>query len=159
MTSPSDSTLRLTNTACAFLARHETLSRRWWSQSLSASLATPRSGELRTQKFKSHLVKTQSLKILPLKPGVGQYKAIHATLTARDFSLASFYPSGHSPAFFPNLSQFFPVLAVANTRSCVGPQNKIVTLLDAGSRVECPRNMNRLKKTQLVVWWFVKLIT
>ena len=27
--------------------------------------------------------------------------------------------------FFQNLSQFFPVLAVANTRSCVGPQNKI----------------------------------
>ena len=27
--------------------------------------------------------------------------------------------------FFQNLSQFFPVLAVANTGSCVGPQNKI----------------------------------
>ena len=26
--------------------------------------------------------------------------------------------------FFQNLSQFFPVLAVANTGSCVGPQNK-----------------------------------
>ena len=26
---------------------------------------------------------------------------------------------------FPNLSQIFPVLAVANTGSCVGPQNKI----------------------------------
>ena len=32
----------------------------------------------------------------------------------------------HSPAFFPqNLSRVFPVLAVANTGSCVGPQNKI----------------------------------
>ena len=54
----------------------------------------PRSGELRTQKLKSHLVRTQSLNVLPLKPGVGQYIAIHATLTARDFFLAYFYTSG-----------------------------------------------------------------
>ena len=27
--------------------------------------------------------------------------------------------------FFQNLSQFFPMLALANTGSCVGPQNKI----------------------------------
>ena len=38
-----------------------------------------------TQKLKSHLVRTQSLNVFPLKPGVGQYIAIHATLTARDF--------------------------------------------------------------------------
>ena len=44
-----------------------------------------RSRELRTQNLKSHLVRTQSLIVLPLKPGVGQYIAIHATLTARDF--------------------------------------------------------------------------
>ena len=49
-----------------------------------------RSGELRTQKLKSHLVRTQSLNILPFKPGVGQYIAIHPTLTARDFFLANF---------------------------------------------------------------------
>ena len=49
---------------------------------------SPRSGELRTQKLKSHLVRTQSLNVLPLKPGVGQYIAMHATLTARDFFLA-----------------------------------------------------------------------
>ena len=84
-----------------------------------------RSGELRTQKLKSHLVRTQSLNVLPIKPGVGQYIAIHATLTARDFFLAYFYPSGNLPAFFQNLYQFFPVLAVANTGSCVGLQNKI----------------------------------
>ena len=54
----------------------------------------PRSGELRMQKLKSHLVRTQSLNVLPLKPGAGRYIAIHATLTARDFSLAYFYPSG-----------------------------------------------------------------
>ena len=40
-----------------------------------------RSGELRTQKLKSHLL---------LKPGVGQYIAIHATLTDTDFFLAYF---------------------------------------------------------------------
>ena len=51
-------------------------------------LPPTRSGELRTQKLKSHLVRTQNWKVLPLKPGVGQHIAIHATLTARDFFLA-----------------------------------------------------------------------
>ena len=46
---------------------------------------TPRNRKLRTQKLKSQLVRTQSLNVLPLKPGVGQNVAIHATLTARDF--------------------------------------------------------------------------
>ena len=73
--------------------------------------------------------RTQSLNVLPLKPGVSQYIAIFATLTARDFSLISTLLV-HSPAFFPNLSLppplflFLPVLAVANTGSCVGPRNK-----------------------------------
>ena len=53
-----------------------------------------RSGELRMQKLKSHLLSTESLKVIPLKPGVGQYIAIHAMLTARDFFLAYFYSSG-----------------------------------------------------------------
>ena len=61
----------------------------------------PRSGELRTQKLKSHLVRTQSLNVLPLKPGVGQYIAIHATLTARDFFRAYFYTSGPFTCIFP----------------------------------------------------------
>ena len=68
-------------------------------------------------------MRTQSLKALPLKPGVGQYIAMHATLTARDFYLANFYLSG--PFFFQNLSRVFPVLAVANTGTSVDPQNKI----------------------------------
>ena len=58
-----------------------------------------RSGELRTQKLKSHLVRTQSFNVLPLKPGVGQYIAIHATLTTRNFVLISTLPV-HLPAFF-----------------------------------------------------------
>ena len=40
---------------------------------------------------KSHLLRTQSLGIFPTKSGVGQYRAIHVTLTARDFFLADFY--------------------------------------------------------------------
>ena len=76
------------------------------------------------QKLVSHQVRTQSLNVLPLKPGVGQYIAIHATLTAKDFFLISTLPV-HSLAFFSKPSPNFFLLAVANTGSCVGPQNKI----------------------------------
>ena len=82
---------------------------------LLAALSIPRSGELRTQKFKSHLVRTQSLDVLPLKPGVGQYIAIHAMLTAKDFFLAYFYPSGPFTCILPKPLRISPVLAVANT--------------------------------------------
>ena len=75
------------------------------------------------QKLKSHPVRTQRLNVLALKPGVGQYIAIHATLTAVDFFLAYFYPPVHSPAIFSKPLPIFPVLAVAN--ACVGPQTKI----------------------------------
>ena len=53
-------------------------------------------------------------KRLPLKPGVCQYVAIHAALTARDFFLTSTLPV-HSPAFFPKPFPIVCVLAVANT--------------------------------------------
>ena len=56
--------------------------------------------------------------------------------------------------FFQNLSPVFPVLAVANTGSCVGPQK--VTLLDAGSCVECSRNINRFKTHRLKEHFFVR---
>ena len=71
----------------------------------------PCSGELRMQKLKSHLVRTQSLNVLPLMPGIGQYIAIHATLAARDFFLAYFYPSGPFTCIFSKTSPNF---------SCVG---------------------------------------
>ena len=74
-----------------------------------SSSSQPRSWELRTQKLKSHMVRTRSLNVPPLKPGVGQYIAIHSTLTARDFFLSYFYP--HSPAFFAKPLPIF---------SCVG---------------------------------------
>ena len=95
----------------------------------------PRNWELRTQKIKSHLLRTQSLNVLPLKPGIGQHIAIHATLTAMDILLANFYLPAHSPAFFQNLSRVFPVLAVADTGSSVGLQNKIG--LPAGCNFPC----------------------
>ena len=87
----------------------------------------PRSGELRTQKLKSHLERTHSLNILLLKPRVGQYIAIHAMFTAIVPGISSLLISTlpvHSPAFFQNLFRFFPVLVVANTGSYVRPQNK-----------------------------------
>ena len=46
------------------------------------------------------------------------------------------------------------MLALANTGSCVGLQNKRVTLLDADSRVECPFDMNRLQN----MWCFVVVV-
>ena len=67
----------------------------------------PRSGKLRTQKVKSHLVRTQSLNVLPLTPGVGQYITIHATLAARNFFLAYFYPSGPFTCIFSKTSPNF----------------------------------------------------
>ena len=52
---------------------------------------------------------------------------------------------------FQNLSRFFPMLAVANASSCVGPQSKIG--LPAGCRFPCgcPRNINRRKRH--VLWY------
>ena len=68
-------------------------------------------------------------------PGMG--RDVHSLMLSIQFFL---YPPSpllistlpvHSPAFFQNLSQVFPVSAVANTGSCVGPQNKIGQLLVA----------------------------
>ena len=87
------------------------------SQSFPAALSVfvfPRSWELRTQKLKSHLVGTQNLNVHPLKPGIGQYIGIHATLTARDFFLAYFYPSDPFACIFFKPLPIFPVLAVAD---------------------------------------------
>ena len=96
----------------------------------------PRSGELRMQKLKSHLVRTQSLNVLPFKPGVGQYIAIHATLTARDFFLAYFYTSSPFTCIFSKTSPDFSLCWLWLTHgSCVGPQNKLGQ--PAGCRFPC----------------------
>ena len=47
------------------------------------------------------------LKHSPLKPGVGQYIAIHATLAATDFFLAYFNPSGPFTCIFSKTSPDF----------------------------------------------------
>ena len=48
-----------------------------------------------------HLLRTQSFKVLPLKPGVGQNIAKHASPTARDFFLELLFAFPvHSPSFF-----------------------------------------------------------
>ena len=59
-----------------------------------------RNGELRTQKLKSHLVGTQSLNVLPLKPGIGQYTAIMLRLLPGISTLLISTLRVHSPAFF-----------------------------------------------------------
>ena len=66
------------------------------------------------QKLKSHLMRSQSLKVLALKPGVGQYIAMHSTLTARDFFPAYFYTSGPFTCIVSKPLPISPVLAVAN---------------------------------------------
>ena len=106
----------------------------------------PRSGVLRTQKLKSHLLRTQSLKVLPLNPGVGQYIAIHATLTAREFFLAHFYRSGPLTCIFSETSHEFFLCQLGLTPVPAQTRRiKQVTLLDAGSRVKCPWYINRLQ--------------
>ena len=103
----ADTTVRET-----FYSSKETL----YSVLVRHTVDRPRSGELQTQKLKSNLVRTQSLNVLLLKPGVGQFIAMHGTLTARDFFLAYLYPSGPFICIcFQNISRVFPVLAVANT--------------------------------------------
>ena len=66
-------------------------------------------------------------KVLPLKPKIGQYIDMYATLTARVFFRANFYTPGPFTYLFSpkNLYRILPVLAMANAGSCVGPQNKI----------------------------------
>ena len=91
-------------------------------------------GELRTQKLKSHLVRTQRLNVLPLKSGVGQYIALHATLTSRDFFLAYFHPSSPFTCIFSKTSPSFSCVG-CGYGSCVSLQNK--TGHPAGCRFPC----------------------
>ena len=74
---------------------------------------------------------TDFKEFLPLKSGIGQCIAIYATLTARNFFIANFYPSGLFICIFQktktknkNSPEVF-LLAVANTGSCIGLRNKI----------------------------------
>ena len=104
------------------------------------------------QKLKSRLLRTQSLKVFLLKPGVGQYIAIHATLTGRGFFLAYFYPSGPYTCIFSKTSpEFFLCWLWLTPVPVQAHRIKQATLLDAGSRAGCPRNMNRLNNKKGIV--------
>ena len=93
--------------------------------SLSLSLSPPQWGAADAEK-KSRLVRTQSLNVFPLKPKVGQYIAIHASLPARNFFPAYFYPSSPFTCIFSKTSPDFSLCWLWLTHgSCVGPQNKI----------------------------------
>ena len=71
-----------------------------------SSAVDPAVGSCGRRNLKFHLMRTQSLNGLPLKPGVDQYITIHAMLTAKDFFIAYFYPSGpFTCIFFKNLSR------------------------------------------------------
>ena len=102
---------------------------------LADRIFRPRSGELRTQILKFHLMRTQSLYALPLKPGVVSILLCMLRLLSGIPSLLISTLPVHSPAFFKNLSKLFPVLAAANTGSYNGPQNKLGHL--AGCKFPC----------------------
>ena len=75
--------------------------------SLSLFLFLRRSVVLQTQKRKTHLLRTQSSKVLPFESRAGPYMVMHATPTARDFFHASFYNSGQFICIFPKTLQSF----------------------------------------------------
>ena len=60
---------------------------RWVSLCRLLCLSCSRFGVLWTQKLKTHLLRTQSLKVLPLKPGVSQNIVMYASHSARNFFL------------------------------------------------------------------------
>ena len=57
-------------------------------------------------------VENRELKVLLSKPAVGQYIAIHATITARELFLANFYPSSPSTGIFPETLPSFSSVPV-----------------------------------------------
>ena len=97
----------------------------WRCDSTTTTTTTTRtmspSRVLPTQKVKIHLLKTQRLKVLSLKPGAGQNIAMQASPSARDFfhELISSLPV-HSTALF--FSKPFPSFSCV---SCVDSQYKI----------------------------------
>ena len=85
----------------------------------------PRCGGLRPQKLKTHLLRTQSSKVLPIKPS-SEYSHACFTYCQGFLPWTNFYPPGPFICIFPkNLFRVFAVLAMTNIGSCVGPQNKI----------------------------------
>ena len=76
--------------------------------SLSLSLSATYRNLTFTSEIKDPSVKNPELKGSPFKAwSVGQYIAMHATPTARDFFLANFYPSGPFTCMFSKTSPEF----------------------------------------------------
>ena len=100
------------------------------------SYSLPRSGEPRTQKLKSHQMRTQSLKVSPFKSWSRSVYCHACYAYCQEFLPCLFLPfrSIHLH-FFQNLSQVFLLLAAANSGSSVGQQNKIGRR--AGCRFPC----------------------
>ena len=68
---------------------------------------TPCSGVLWMRKLKTHLLRTQSSKVLPLRPGLGQKVDLHAWTPAWNLFLANFYlPSPFTFIFFQTSPKF-----------------------------------------------------
>ena len=85
----------------------------------------PSCGELWMQKLRAPSVENPELKGSPFKAWSRPIYS-HACFTNCQGFLADLYPPGPFTCIFsPNLSRVFPVLAVANTGSCMELQNKI----------------------------------
>ena len=81
---------------------------RWVLHPLASFLSSffffPCSGELQTQKLRSHLLRTPNSKLFRLKPGVSQYTAMFSKPTARNFFLANIYLPGPVTFIFSQTS-------------------------------------------------------
>ena len=94
------------------------------------------------------------LKRSPFKAWSGSVYC-HACYAYCQGFLPCFYPSGKFTCIFSqNLSRFFPALAVANTGSCVGPQNKIGHPVGCRSPCWVPAEYNYAKKTTTHDLWY-----
>ena len=110
--------------------------------------------------IKDPSVETTELKGSPFKTWSRSVYSHTCYAYCQGFLPCLFLPFRSIYLHFPKISpSFFPVLAVANTASCVGPQNKIGH--PAGCRFLCwvPAEYKQAKKTWLVVKWLVKWIT
>ena len=116
-----------------FFTQHHRIHPLWncHDKKLHVIISYPCGGELRMQKLKSHLVRTQSLNVL-----------------LQSLEQVSIQP--YILRFLPGISSlFYPSCPFTCIFSKTSPNFSCVTLPDAGSCVECPRNMNRHKKHAL----------
>ena len=118
---------------------------------------------LRTQKSMTHLLRTETSKVLLLQPRVGQNIVMHASLSASDFflELASTFPFHSLSLFCPPkpLPSFFFLcwlqLMQVPVSACRISQVTLFVIIDsARSSVECPRNINRFQNIFFIVHYY-----